>query len=113
VLRFLRVAALICNVFVGIIGMILLGSASEESAINNIPLVLGLVLVSIASVLSIASRFAERPVYWVAMALNAMLAVAAGFAFLRGHNGILLLLVPALLNMVTIEALRVVRARLG
>jgi hypothetical protein len=112
VLRVLRVAALLGNLFVGLVGVVGLQNIPQSAGLERKFLMLGLMLMSLSSIVSIFSRLAQRPAYWVAMLMNAMVVVAAGFSFVGGYNAALVFLVPALLNMVTLEALRVVRSRL-
>jgi len=69
----------------------------------------GLVLLSVASILALASRYADgRKTYWSAMLINGLAVLILNLAPSRG---MLLFIVPALLNMTAIEVLR--RARLA
>jgi fatty-acid desaturase len=67
------------------------------------------ILLGGVSIVALTSRNAGNRAYWSAMAVNALVVVMIN---LTGQGG-LMFIVPALLNMVAIEALRRARAQLA
>ncbi|HEY1289270.1 MAG TPA: hypothetical protein VGF58_13155 [Burkholderiales bacterium] len=108
-----------------IAGNLVLGSTPLLFFVYDAPVGVGvagfsavLLAVIAASIGALTSRIAERPMRWSALLLNAGVAALLGYALLFEDRGItravnLLFIVPAVLNLIAIEALRRARARPG
>jgi hypothetical protein len=116
--RILRALAIAGCVLIGLIPLLFLFIPRRQpgtllvTAVVSVPIL----LFSGTSILALTSRMAERAVRWSAMLLNGAAAAFFGYLFFARSGGTeiaMLLVIPAILNMLAIDELRRARAPLA
>lgn len=113
--RTLRSLAITGSAFLGVVTLLYPFFGSGGMRLVAFLLAVSVVLLLAGtSIAALVSRIAERPMRWGAMLVNALVIGLIGWAFYPNVGGVgLIVIVPALLNLLAIELLRRARARLA
>jgi hypothetical protein len=118
--RILRGCAVTGSALIGMLVPLVLYFALAAPARRPITVVITLalcaviLLFSVITILALVSRVAERAVRWTAMVMNTLAVAFFGYLFFTrsgGTEAAMLLVIPAILNLLALDELRRARAR--